>query len=72
MTSKIDQTGTAPGIQSIKPEIKTVAMKCRNAGCLSMKMEELGGSDSQKSSRVYRCVKCNYTMEVALGGALNL
>lgn len=48
---------------------KEVSIKCSNPKCSSMRAVEVpypGGT------RVYRCIKCNHTKFVSVGGAFSM
>lgn len=72
MTSKIDHTGTAPGLAQNAPERKTVNMKCKNPNCTCIEAEEVNIQVGTGFTRVYKCTKCHRSWGATVGGAVNL
>lgn len=67
----IDPTGTSP--QALPPEpapIPEVNMKCRKAGCDSITAVQM--PIGQPGSRLYRCVKCNHSWGLNVGGHIDI
>ena len=54
------------------PQENTVSLKCKNPThqCPSITAVEI--KQPNKAVRLYRCVKCNYTRPITVGGQLDL
>jgi DNA-directed RNA polymerase subunit M/transcription elongation factor TFIIS len=67
--SNIDPSGTTPGLSpNAKPEEKILNMKCRNKNCNSIQAKQINVPAGTHGRRIYRCVKCNHTWGVPVGG----
>lgn len=51
------------------PRENTVAMKCRNTKCTSMKAYEI---PQNRGGRIYRCSKCGHGWTAPVGGKFTL
>jgi hypothetical protein len=66
----IDPAGTKPGLKHNVPEPKRHNMRCRNSSnCDSMEVVEINANTPGR--RIYRCVKCNVTWGVPVGGSVD-
>jgi hypothetical protein len=74
-TAKVDPAGVTPGLaEKATLKEKVVFLKCRNEKCDSMEAVEIELKEvpPQIGQRAYRCVKCNYTWALRVGGPFNL
>lgn len=53
-----------------QPALKEVSMKCKNPKCASITAVEV--PYPAPGTNLYRCVKCNHTWPVTVGGQMNL
>ena len=68
MTNPADAT---PGLAAgIKPE-DTINMKCRRGECDSI-TAVIVRIPGQEHLRMYRCIQCNHTWGLNVGGSVNL
>lgn len=68
-----DPKGTTPGLDPAQSKDKTVNMKCKKCPSMDAVVVDIGGDGSSAShNRLYRCVKCNYSWGVSVGGNVNL
>ncbi len=69
----IDPAGVTPGAPKQEPVEKILYLKCRNPKCPSVKAVQIKvDTPSFVSQRVYRCVECNRTWSLNVGGELPL
>lgn len=55
---------------TIKKDSDVVSLKCRNPKCDSISAVEV--PIPRPGKRVYRCVKCNHTWSVQVGGKVDI
>jgi DNA-directed RNA polymerase subunit M/transcription elongation factor TFIIS len=68
----IDHTGTEPGLQSKEDEIPKINLRCKSfPQCDSVLAIEVKIPGMHPSTRLYRCVKCQRTWGVPVGGAFS-
>lgn len=69
----VDPVGIAPGIAKQETPEKVVFLRCRNPKCSSVKAVQIEvETPTFVSQRVYRCVECNHTWSLSVGGELPL
>lgn len=77
MNNRLDPSGTTPGLApASEPKPKTFNMRCKVEKCDSMEVVEITPKLSIENAgapsvRTYRCVKCNYTWTIPVGGFVN-
>lgn len=73
-----DQKGTQPGLFSVqKAEIETFNMKCPRVGCASTVATEMNATGNLPNigaphNRLYRCMECNHTWTLGVGGYVSI
>lgn len=67
----IDPTGTSPTPLMEAEERPKLHLKCKRGGCDSMVAEEVKvpGNTTSSGRHMYRCIKCNSTTTVNIGGS---
>jgi hypothetical protein len=69
----IDPAGTTPGLQPKTEEIPTINLRCKSyPSCDSLLAIEVKLPGAHPANRMYRCVKCQRTWGIAVGGSFNL
>jgi hypothetical protein len=73
-TAQIDPAGVTPGLaEKATPKESVIFLKCRNEKCDSMEAVEIKlESPPQIGQRAYRCVKCNHTWALRVGGSFQI
>lgn len=70
--TRIDVTGTAPGVVKAEPQIIKVRMSCVSP-CDSTEFAQVDvGSSGINGHRVYRCLKCGRVKSLNVGGSVNI
>jgi hypothetical protein len=65
----IDPKGTTPGLSpNAKPKEDVINLKCRNSHCDGIEAVEIKVASGAQGRRIYRCLKCNHTWGVPVGG----
>lgn len=65
----VDPKGTTPGLSpSAKPQEDVINLKCRDTRCDGMQAVEIKVPSGISGRRIYRCIKCNHTWGVGVGG----
>jgi len=66
----IDPQGTAPGLSpDAEPKEEIIHLKCRDTRrCDGMQAVEIKVPSGVQGRRIYRCLKCNHTWGVGVGG----
>lgn len=70
-----DPKGTAPGLSPQAPKEEKVNLKCQKCPSMVaviMKIGEDHGGGPVSPHRLYRCVQCNFTWGLNVGGAFNI
>ena len=70
----VDPKGVTPGLaQKAQPQEDVIHLKCRNRKCDGITAVEIKIQGQEHTGRhIYRCLTCNATWGVPVGGAVNL
>jgi transposase-like protein len=69
----IDPKGISPGLATSLPKDDTVHMKCPQCPSMVAVIVKFGSEDGgiANPQRLYRCVQCNHTRGLNVGGVFN-
>jgi hypothetical protein len=69
----VDPKGTSPGLAPVSAAPQTVSIKCKKCPSMTAAIIAIGSEDGPMNhQRLYRCVSCNATWGINVGGFVNL